>query len=194
MVNLQQRVVNILTKPKDEWPVIAAESTDVASLYKQYIAPLAAIPQVCSFIGMATVGVSLPFVGHMRVGFAAGLRSLIVGYVMALVGAYVAAVIIEKLAPRFKSSGTTVDALKLVAYASTPGWIAGVLSLVPMLGVLGILAGLYGIYLFYIGLTPVMKTPSDQVLPYMVVAAICVIVVMFIISIVTGMLAPIPRV
>jgi hypothetical protein len=194
VVNLQQRVVNILTKPKDEWPVIAEESTDVASLYKEYIAPLAAIPQVCSFIGMATVGVSLPFVGHIRVGFAAGLRSLIVGYVMALVGAFIAALIIEKLAPRFKSAGSTVDALKLVAYASTPGWIAGVLSLVPMLGALGILAGLYGIYLFYLGLTPVMKTPSDQVLPYMIVSAICVIVVMFVVSMITGLMAPMPHI
>lgn len=193
MVNLQQRVVNILTKPKDEWPVIAAESTDVASLYKQYIAPLAAIPSVCSFIGMATVGVGLPFIGHIRIGFGAGLRSLIVGYVMALVVAFVAALIIEKLAPRFKSSGSTVDALKLVAYASTPGWIAGVLSLVPMLGALGILAGLYGIYLFYLGLTPVMKTPSDQLLPYMIVAAICVIVVTFLVGMITGIMAPLPR-
>ena len=32
-MNLQARVVNILTRPAAEWPIIASEPTDVASLY-----------------------------------------------------------------------------------------------------------------------------------------------------------------
>ena len=65
-MNLQSRVMNILTKPKEEWPVIANETTDVPSLYKEYIVPLAAIPAVCGFIGMTIVGISIPFVGTFR--------------------------------------------------------------------------------------------------------------------------------
>ena len=55
--------------------------------------------------------------------------------------------------------------------------MAGVLSLIPALGLLAAIAGLYAIYLFYLGLTPVMKTPEAQVIPYMVVSALVVIVV-----------------
>jgi hypothetical protein len=176
MVNLQTRVVNILTKPAVEWPVIAAEPTDVATLYKQYIAPLAAIPAVCSFIGQVVFGVS--FLGYTyRTPVVRGLTTAIVSYVMALVSAYVCALIIQNLAPRFKSSGTLIDALKLVAYASTAAWVAGILNILPALSVLGILAGLYSIYLFYLGLPVMMKTPEDQVVPYMVVSAVVVIVV-----------------
>ena len=182
-MNLQTRVVNILTKPKEEWPIIAAETTDVPTLYTSYIAILAAIPAICSFIGMSMIGVTLPFVGTYRYPLAHGLTMAILQYVLGLVGIYVAAVVIDKLAPTFQSQPSTIQALKLVAYASTAGWVAGVLNIIPALSILGILAGLYGIYLFYLGVSPLMKTPSEKVIPYMVVSAIVIIVVMIVVGV-----------
>jgi Yip1-like protein len=174
---LTTRVTNILKQPAQEWPVIAAEPADVVGLIQGYAAPLAAIPAVCRWIGLSVIGMSLPFMGTYRVGIVRGLVSAIVSWVFALVGAYIGALIIEKLAPTFKSSGNTAQALKLVVYASTPVWVAGVLNLLPALSPLIIIAALYAVYLFYLGLPTVMKTPSDQVIPYMVVSAIVVIVV-----------------
>lgn len=182
-MNLQTRVVNILTKPKEEWPIIAAETTDVPTLYTSYIAILAAIPAICSFIGMSMIGVTLPFVGTYRYPLAHGLTMAILQYVLGLVGIYVAAVVIDKLAPTFQSQSSTIQALKLVAYASTAGWVAGVLNIIPVLSILGVLAGLYGIYLFYLGVSPLMKTPSEKVIPYMVVSAIVIIVVMVVVGV-----------
>jgi hypothetical protein len=188
-MNLQTRVMNILTKPKEEWPVIAAETTGVAALYQNYIAILAAIPPIASFIGMTLIGVTVPILGTYRVGFAHGLTSTVLQYVLGLIGVYIAAFVIDKLAPTFQSESSTIQALKLVAYASTPAWVAGVLNIIPALGILGILGGLYGIYLFYLGVMPLMKTPSDKVIPYMVVSAIVVIIVMVVMSVVAGALA-----
>src|SRR3954469_12636202 len=128
-MNLQARVVNILTRPADEWPIIAAEPSDVGSLYRNYIALLAAIPAVSTFLGLMVIGV--PFFGGY--GFSAALVAGIMSYVSTLASVYIAALIIEKLAPNFDSRGDTVQALKLVAYASTPVWVAGVLHLVPVL-------------------------------------------------------------
>jgi len=164
-MNLQARVVNILTRPGIEWPVIAAESSDVPSLYREYIVLLAAIPAVCLFLAWASFGFSGALVGG------------IMSYVSTLAAVYIAAVVIEKLAPNFDSHGNTVQALKLVAYAYTPVWVAGVLHLVPLLSALVILAAFYAVYLFYLGLTPVMKTPPDKIIPYMIVSAIVVVVV-----------------
>ena len=93
---------------------------------------------------------------------------------------------IEKLAPTFQSKGSTAQALKLVVYSMTPVWLAGVLYLVPPLAVLAIIAALYAVYLFYLGLTPVMGTPSAQVIPYMLVSALVIIVVSFILGTVTA--------
>jgi hypothetical protein len=177
---LTTRVTNILKQPAQEWPVIAVEPADLASLMTGYAAPLSAIPAICSWIGLSIVGI-----GYFRVGLVSGLARAIISWVFGLVGAYIGALVIEKLAPTFKSSGSTAQALKLVVYSSTPVWIAGVLNLIPPLAPLIILAALYAIYLFYLGVGPVMKTPSDQVIPYMIVSAI----VMFVITICLGFVA-----
>jgi hypothetical protein len=107
------------------------------------------------------------------------LTSAVVRFVLGIVGLYVSAIIIEKLAPTFQSKGDTTQALKLVVFASTPVWIAGILQIIPALGLLVILAALYAVYLFYLGLPSVMRTPGDKVIPYMVVAAIVIIVINF---------------
>ncbi len=187
-MNLQTRVVNILTKPKEEWPVIAAEPTDVPSLFRNYIAILAAIPAVFHFLGMTVIGIPVPFAGTIRMGVAYGITSAVIQYVLTLVGVYVAAFVIDKLAPTFQSQPNLVEALKLVAYASTPAWVAGVLNLIPALSILVLLASLYGIYIFYLGVTPTMKTPADKVIPYMVVAAIVIIIVWVVVAAITAAL------
>jgi len=188
VATLQTRVVNILKTPNTEWPVIAGETTDVGTLFKQFIIPLSAIPAIAGFIGGSLVGSTMPFIGYYRRPIAAGLAAMIVTFVFGLIGCYVAAMVIEWLAPKFKSSGSRVDALKLVAYASTPMWVAGILNIVPMLGILALLAGLYAIYLFYLGLPHMMKTPADQVVIYMIVSAVVIIVINFVLLAIGGML------
>jgi hypothetical protein len=185
-MSLQTRVVNILSRPKQEWPVIAAESTDVAGLYREYIGPLALIPAIASFIGLTVVGMTVPFFGTYRIGVMSGLTNAIVSFVLALVGVYVAALVLEQLAPKFESRGNTIQALKLVAYASTPVWLAGVLNLVPTLAPLAILAALYAIYLFYLGLPVLMNTPPNKVLPYMIIAALLIFVINLFIGLLAG--------
>lgn len=183
---LTDRVTRILKDPKAEWPVIEAEVTTTEQLYRSYIAPLAAIPPVATFIGMSLIGISMPFIGHYRVGIGSGIAHAIVSWVLALVGVYVAALIINKLAPTFDSAPNDRQALKLVAYANTAAWVAGVFNIIPMLGVLAILGGLYSIYLFYVGLPVMMKTPEAKVVPYMVVSALVIIVVFVVMGLVAA--------
>lgn len=106
----------------------------------------------------------------------------IVAWVMSLLGAYIAALVIDRLAPTFQSSGGMVQALKLVVYAQTPVWIAGVLNLIPAFAGLTILAALYAAYLFYLGLSPVMHTPAERAVPYMLVSALVIIAVAFVLG------------
>jgi uncharacterized membrane protein len=179
-------VINILTKPKEEWPVIAAEQTTVGALYSGYIVPLSAIPAVCGFIGMGVLAAGISLFAGIGFGPMYWLTQAIISYVFGLVGVYLAAIVIQKLAPTFQSEANLIQALKLVAYASTAGWVAGVLSIIPPLAVLVLLASLYGIYLFYLGVAPLMKTPQEKVIPYMVVSAVVIIVVYFVVAACTG--------
>jgi hypothetical protein len=184
---LQDRVRKILTTPKTEWPVIEAEPTDVATLYKSYIAILAAIPAVCMFIGTTMIGYTVPFVGTIRTPIVSGFAQMIVSYVLGLAGVYITALIIDKLAPTFESKPDMNQALKLVAYAFTPVWVAGVLYIIPALSIIVMLAALYSIYLFYLGIPVLMKTPEAKVIPYMVVAAIVAIVVTIVLGAITAL-------
>jgi hypothetical protein len=170
---LQNRVASIIKRPAHAWAAIAAEPEDIGSLYLSYIMPLAAIPAISLFLGLSIIGA--PIVG--RYGISTALSAAVAVFVSTLVAPIVAAVVIEQLAPKFKSRGDTVQALKLVAYASTPVWVAGVLYLIVMLSPLMIVAILYAIYLFFLGLPVMMKTPEDQVIPFMVVSALVVVVV-----------------
>ena len=176
-MDLKTRATNILTKPAVEWPVIAGEATTPMDLITTYAAPLSAISVICAFIGMSIIGQTIPLVGTIRIGIFSGLASAVVRFVLGLIGLYVSAIIIEKLAPTFQSKGDTTQALKLVVFASTPVWIAGVLQIIPVLGLLILFAALYAVYLFYLGLPPLMHTPGDKVIPYMVVAAIVIFVI-----------------
>src|SRR5215475_16184931 len=58
-MNLVERVKAILLTPKEEWPVIDSETGDANYLFTNYVAILAAIPAVCTFIGYAIFGVGL---------------------------------------------------------------------------------------------------------------------------------------
>jgi hypothetical protein len=181
-MNLPARVTNILTKPSSEWPVIAAEPADVASILVGYVLILAAIPAVCLFIGVEVIAV--PYIGHLPV--AGALSGAVMTYVRSVVVVIIAALIVKQLAPTFGSRGDTAQALKLVAYSYTPLWIAGVLYLVVVLTPLAIVAALFAIYLFYVGLPVVMKTPADKVIPYMLVSAVVVIVVHLLLQLILG--------
>lgn len=185
-MDLQKRATGILTRPREEWNIIEAEPTDVATLYKSYIAVLAAIPAVAGFIGLVVIGMSVPFAGHIRWGVASGLRWAIFQYIGALIGAYVAALVLSKLAPTFSSREDFIQALKLVAYSLTPMWLAGVLSIIPALGALAIIGGLYGIYLLYLGVPVLMKTPADKVIPYLLVSLVVVFVINIVLFFVIG--------
>jgi hypothetical protein len=170
---LKRRVIGILTDPIFEWRAIAAEQDDVATLYKSYIMPMAAIPAVSMFIGLGVIGA--PFLG--RFGIVTALGSAIWTYLASLATPMIGAVVVEKLAPRFRSSGSTDAALRLVAYASTPVWVAGVLYLLLYLAPLVLAGAVYAVYLFYLGLPAMMKTHPEQAVPYTVVSVIIFLVV-----------------
>lgn len=174
-MNIIQRVQDILFKPKETWPAIAAETDDIPSIYKNYLIYLAAIPAVATFIGMSLIGFG-GFGMHFRVPIVSGLVNMVVGFVLSLAMIYVLALIANELAPRFQGEKNLPNAFKLVAYGATAGLVGGIFNLLPSLSMLGLLAALYSIYLLYTGVPVMMKTPQDKSLVYTAVLIVCGIV------------------
>jgi uncharacterized membrane protein len=79
------------------------------------------------------------------------------------------------------------NAMKLAVYSMTPGWVAGILYVFPALWILTVLASLYGLYILYLGYeTPMMETPKDKVMGYMVISIIVVIVLYVVFALLLG--------
>jgi hypothetical protein len=176
------RVKAILTTPKTEWPVAAAEPATVNGLFTGYILILAALPAVAAFIKGSLIGTSA-FGITVRDSIGGGITRMVLGYLLSLVVVYLMALIINALAPTFGGQKDMVQALKTVAYAWTASWIAGIAVIVPWLGWLVALAGaVYGVYLLYLGLPQTMKCPTEKSAGYTAVSVIIAFVLSWIVG------------
>ena len=190
-MTLIDRVQAILLKPKQTWPVIAAESADVASIYTRYLVFVAAIPAVAGFIGLSLVGIGFGAGGgSYRIPVATGIVQMVIGYVLSLALVYVLALIVDALAPAFGGTKNQVQAVKLVAYGGTAGFVGGIFSLVPALSILGLLAGLYSIYLIYMGVAVTMRCPASKSGIYTAVIVVCAIVASLVLGALTTLFLP----
>ena len=133
------RAKSILLTPRTEWPVIAAEPDTVGGLYSGYIMVLAAVPAIVRFLSSSLIGVSVPFLGMYRVGLATGLTTAVTTYVLALVGTYIVALIVDALAPTFSAEESRAGAQ--VRRLPTASWVASIVGIVPGLGLIAALAG-----------------------------------------------------
>lgn len=180
---LGARVRHILFAPKSEWPVIEAEPATIRSLYANYICILAAIPPLAQALSSILFGrngvVGITYRPPVLWVFAAA----VVEYVLALIGVFVMALIIDALAPMFGGRKDKVQSLKLAAYSSTAFWLTGIFQLAPPISLLSFL-GLYSFYLLYKGLPVMTKAAGDKALTYTAV----VVVVSIVLSILVGAL------
>ncbi len=190
-MNLVSRAVNMLKSPKTEWDAVVAEEATVSSLYTGYAVPLSLVSHLAGFIGSAFIVSTF----GVHYGTPYWLTSAAFEWILGLVGLYVAALIVNWLAPKFASTPNSLSAMKLVTFAMTGSWVGGIAPIIPVIGGVVALAGaVYSIYLFYLGIPKLMGTPQDKVIGYMVVCALVMIVITIAIgavvaSIVGGMFA-----
>jgi hypothetical protein len=175
------RARDILTKPDAEWRVIDAEPATVGSVFIPYALILAAIGPLAGLIGGQIFGINLGlFSWTPPLGTAIGMAVL--GYVVSLVMVFVAALVIDALAPSFGGTKNQVQATKVAVYAWTAAWVAGIFSIIPVLGLLALVGLIYSLYLLYLGLPILMRVPADKTAGYAVVVILAMIVLYFIVG------------
>jgi len=114
-MNLVERVKGILLQPKSEWGAIEGEPGSAGYLIPNYVAIVAAIPAVCTFIGTSLIGM-----GGYRVGIGLGLARAMAVYVLSLIGVFVVAYIIDFLAGTFDARKSPDNAMRVSAYHRPP--------------------------------------------------------------------------
>lgn len=181
------RIKAILAQPESEWRVIDGEPASVGGLMTGWVVPLAAIGPVASIIAVLVFGYGVP--GMPYAVPAGGVIAMsIASYVMSLVGIFLFALVVNALAPSFGGRRDPVQAMKVAAYGSTAGFLAGIFQIFPPLAFLAIV-GLYNLYLIYVGLPILMRVPSDKAVGYIVVTILAMIVIYLVVAAVAGSLA-----
>ena len=168
----------ILT-PVAGWRSIGEERSTAGALLLSYVLPMALIPAAASFIGYGFVGVDglLFRVSGLYWGVAMAINSLITSVTVYWLGTY----IVDRMAPGFGAIREQGRSAQLVAYSSTPAWLAGIFYALP--GVQeGVILGLYGVYLFYLGIPALKRMPEDQRVAFTISSAIVIIILRFLIG------------
>jgi len=178
-MSLIDRAKNIIISPKTEWDAVAAEEPNVQQIIISYVVPLALISALASFIGYGLIGV--PVLGASVTW---GIVQALIIICTAVLAVFISAFVVDALAPSFGSQKNMGRAVQLIAYSMTPSWIGGIFNIYPPLGILGALFGFYGLYLLYLGFTPLMQTPEDKKVGYIIVSIVVLIVVYVVLGII----------
>lgn len=183
------RAMNIMFKPKTEWQAVEAETPNTSSILIGYVIPLALIPAIFTIIGYGLIGYKVGFgpwavtVKSWTMGLSAGLTS----FIASVAGVYIVSLIVDALAPSFKSQKNFGRAMQLVAYSFTPMWVIGVLNIFPPLAVLSIF-GLYGLYLMYVGFDHTMKPAKENLVGYYLATIGITIVTYIVLGLILGLI------
>ena len=188
-MDIVERAKAITLNPAATWPVIEAEKHDAKSLFVPYLLILAAIPAICSFIGLSIVGMG-GFGFNFRVPVASGLAMMITTYILSIIMTFGMGWLASALAPTFGGKSDLVQGLKLAVFGGTPMMLAGVFNILPALSIVGLLVALYSLYVMYLGLPVLMKNPKEKTIVYMVVLIIASIIAGVVLSMVTRAFTP----
>jgi hypothetical protein len=162
----------ILVDPAAAWLGIEKDLGDPAYLLSRYVAVLALIPALSSFVGATLIGVVAPSGAILRTDLFDGLFGAIFSYATSCAIVLLLGLIVHLLSPLFGGRRDFEDAFKLAAYSLTPLWLAGIFLLLPGLRFL-LLTGVYGIYLFWLGTPRLTKVPEGQAVNFTVIIVIC---------------------
>lgn len=184
MIALIARVKNLLLSPGTEWDVIDRETVGPGRLVTRYVAPLVAIPAIAIVIGLSVLGVQVG--GQLyRAPILEVALSALLFFVLSIVGVFVFAAVIDRLAPRFGAPRSYRQAFKLSAYSITAAMVAGVLTIAPALQILALLGATYSLYLLFTGTPKVMHAPEKFAVNYSITVTFLAIVLALLVGLIT---------
>lgn len=170
-MNPVSRAKAMLVDPAAAWTAIETESGEPAFLLSRYVALLALIPALASFIGASLIGTLNPNGIVVRAPLFDGVFGATFGYVENFALILALGLIINLAAPLFGARKSFDSALKLAVYAYTAVWLSGIFLLLPGLRFL-MLIGCYAAYALWLGLAPLMKVPPTRAAGYAVTIVI----------------------
>ena len=189
------RIQRLLTRPAAEWPAIDADPSPAAATFAKVAVPFAAIGPVATFLKGQIFGWGA-FGFSFKPSLTWSIVNAVKDYAVALAAVWIFALVIEAFAPTFQAWKNRDQAMKVVCYSFIAAWLAQGLIIIPYVGWFLAIVGLYSLYVYFVGLPPMMRTPPDKAVPYVivtiVVGALATAVLSFILGLMMAFVSPMP--
>lgn len=162
---LMVRIKNLLIRPKSEWLVIENEPVyESQEIIRDYALPLIF---ATVFWELVVVGIRLKMVYFA-----------IVNFTLLMLGLFLTTSLVYDLSPRFQSYADRNAAAKLVAYCSTPLWLAQLIqSDVEWLFVMKPIGVAFAVYLYHTGIPVLMKPAESRRAAYTTTVMVIVLII-----------------
>ncbi len=150
--------LQIMTKPQTAWHTIEEKHLSVARVLLTHTLPLALVPAICWYVGMAITGWEIGSTGRQKMTPESALMISILFYAAMVFGVLFLGWIIDWMSQTYEADSSLARAVTIVSFTATPFFVSGVLGLYPSLWLdmfVGVAAGSYCVYLLYVGV-PIM--------------------------------------
>ena len=168
---LLKLVPAILIRPTQTWTFVSPLSISSKTIFLGYILPLislelvGATAELIEFV-WTREDPQLPWgqfycLSLVPGWFGHGLWQLVVVYLLAQ--------LVSSTAPFFSGESNEQQALKVIAFALTPVWLANLFMPIPFFSLdrsIPILAQVYAVYLLYLGLSILMRSSQPRAIAY----------------------------
>jgi hypothetical protein len=191
---LINRIKLVILSPKECWKTITSEEHEPKALVIHVILPLVILGIICSTIGLQVFGISMGPLGTWRPPLVSFLLSQIVNGLMTVVGVFVSAWLVQKLASFFQGTTTPSRAFSLVTHAMLPVLASNLLTIFPPLSILGLVLLVISLYTLYQGSSVMTTVPENKRLSFVVSFIACAILLSLLFAAVSApfMGSPVP--
>jgi hypothetical protein len=149
-----RRARDICLSPRATFLEIDREKAGIGEIFRDYVAWFVALEP----LARASAAIIL----DGATGLARVAPRLAVGYVLTLACVYLVALAANLVAPLFGGERDEDQAVRLVAFSLTPGWIGGALAPAPFLGLVGLALSLFTLVLVWIGAPRLLNLPEER--------------------------------
>jgi hypothetical protein len=165
------RSVNLITDATSEWQVISSEKKSTGKINSNYLIPYLIAVSVSVFLGDLVFNSFHSFtykILNSGISFAGTIASI-----------YISAYIINQLSKSFHSEKDKNAVHALIVYGATPWYISNIITgLVPFLFFFGLFS-FFSIFIIWKGLFPIMKTPFEKKISFIILIFIVLLGVNF---------------
>jgi len=161
--NALKRMRNILLRPVATWQLIREEEGGLAEAFLPYTLFVGLVPLLIGSVLSAMVwGIFGIFLGPVAFSTIQVLLHGLATYLFWMLALLIGGKVAQLVAPSFQWRSSWVLSCRVLVYASTPSFIAGVFSWIPILGsLISVGALVWSVILMISGFQSVLKSVSD---------------------------------